>query len=559
MNRQTLFGACLAAAFLTAMGQGSAFGQGLFDGLFGGGGNQRNNNSWGSSGSNRVWVPDNDSGDGDGHYENKPTYGGGRNYNNDYRNNNNNGVDWLRLGIDLIDAAGRADRANQQRNYNNGGGRSYNRYDDDDYYYDNQQPRTYRPAPPKKVAVKANKKPKKVEAKAPLRLNGNPLDNSIETLSTEEAEMIQQLSQQDAEEKMDEVKKNLGDKYMDPAVKAAYDKMKQDVQDGKAIDPADVQALQDAVNADTMFSLPADEKLGDAMTAAGAASQLNESLLDKLNNPGNPPPFPFGLIDLISVPGLPADDLSMYPDGSLVMGTGGQGELGITEVDGSELLDFPVGAGEPTPDSESNFDKRVTSGVLLLNPEANEDTIHYLINDKNYSMAPKFSQPLDGDQKWTVRFDRGEDNGEAKYSLTNGSYAFGSSDRGWELYRQTFSVKVDNTAGQEPFYYNFDNKQSEVAAGQVASHTSDYPIFIRFDRGNGKEAKKKVLTKDAVFQGAVNPEDGYWELYPGDAKIQVADSSDAGEATEKVKGKAKKPSSRAAKLRRMLLLSQKAN
>jgi hypothetical protein len=106
------------------------------------------------------------------------------------------------------------------------------------------------------------------------------------------------------------------------------------------------------------------------------------------------------------------------------------------------------------------------------------------------------------------------------------------------LYRSSFGVTIDNQRGDAPFYYNVDNTQEEVAAGESKSHTSLYPLLVRFDRGDGgDEAQKKVVAKDRRLEVAVNPQDGFWDLYPANAKSRLVEAASPKGAT-KLRGSA---------------------
>jgi hypothetical protein len=262
---------------------------------------------------------------------------------------------------------------------------------------------------------------------------------------------------------------------------------------------------------------------------------------------------PIGDTNVVTMPGMSPDDMVMLDDGSVVMGAGEGGQLEMTTVDAAELLDVPVGVGEPVPDSEASATQRVKSGTLLMNPETNGASVEYVIANRNYSMKPKFTQHLAPGRTWIIQFDRGENFGTAKYTLTAGTYLFGPSERGWDLHRRQFKVTIDNSNSADVFYYNVDNTQAEVAGGETAEHTSSYPILVRFDRG-GEEGQKLIVEKSARLQVAVNPDDGLWDLYPEGAKIQA--TARAAKLERGVAKKGNPRNSRASRLRKLLLTSQ---
>ena len=78
--------------------------------------------------------------------------------------------------------------------------------------------------------------------------------------------------------------------------------------------------------------------------------------------------------------------------------------------------------------------------ILVVNPTDTQTTINYAINDYDYQIAPGSQQELSADQQWVISFDRGDNDGNAEYTLSPGIYTFGPSDHGWELYHTSDSV-----------------------------------------------------------------------------------------------------------------------
>ncbi len=220
----------------------------------------------------------------------------------------------------------------------------------------------------------------------------------------------------------------------------------------------------------------------------------------------------------------------------------------MTQANPAELLGIPLGVGEPIANTDSDIRKRVKDGVLIMNPKENATSIEYVLANQQYSIAPGYSQPLPSEKSWVIRFDRGQGQGEASYTLAAGTYTFESTAKGWDLFSRTFEVTIDNSGNDSPFNYVADNTAAEVAGGQRRTHSSKYPILIRFDRGNGgKEVAKKVLDKKSSLQVGVSHGDGLWDLFPGDA----ANASQLADTTSPVSNTARK---RAAAL--LLLQSQ---
>jgi hypothetical protein len=469
---------------------------------------------------------------------------GGRNprYNDgEYYPNNDRPQDQIGPAIleGLIRGAAELERAERERQ------RREDYYDRQPRRYDYIPQQRYIPAQPvqPKATLKSNPPPKKVEKLVKAAKNAAPNFGAGLGLTDAEHDLLTQVAKDKTTAEIGKLEMMLGPAAMDPKVKEELAKLKEKADKGEEITTADIDKL--AMVAMMSGMLPAGFNPADANKQADQLkkwSQIASSLQDEANT--GPPTLPGGNVVVISVPTLPQDDMVMLPDGTILIGTGGQGLVNVASLNASDVLGVSIGAGEPIPDSESDVTKRVKEGTLLLNPQENDATIEYVISGANYSMKAGYTHALPAGTKWIIRFDRGNGS-EASYTLADGTYAFGSSEKGWELYPQKFSVTIDNRGNDSTFHYNVDNKQHEVAAGSSETHNSSYPIYISFDRGNGQEALKKVLTKDQHFQVAVDPSDSLWELYAGD-RSQVADAS-AGPKAEDRSSKA-----RSARLRALL-------
>jgi hypothetical protein len=72
--------------------------------------------------------------------------------------------------------------------------------------------------------------------------------------------------------------------------------------------------------------------------------------------------------------------------------------------------------------------------VVLSNLE--DAPIVYTVDGKGYDMKPGFTQKLVNRSSWTIAFDRGDGSSVARYTLTQGAYRFGLTEKGWELFKQ---------------------------------------------------------------------------------------------------------------------------
>ncbi|MBX3414463.1 MAG: hypothetical protein KF708_17385 [Pirellulales bacterium] len=261
--------------------------------------------------------------------------------------------------------------------------------------------------------------------------------------------------------------------------------------DGKltATQLADLDAAFDRLG----FSKADSDAINNTIADLGTSSTIQQMLIAA--TPDNPT-LPTGNDNLIALlPTLPPGTIISL-GGGMVLISGSTEEDGPTITTGciAEMSGLPI-EGTPAPDSTS---KVVTSGTLLLN---NADVeVNYVVNGSSYTMKPGFSQPLAAGTTWVVEFDKGDSKGQARYTLSPGTYAFEASDKAWELYRQSYDVTIDNSASSIDFHYVLNEEPQKLAAGEKQQHKGDYPLMVRFDDGNGA-VKQKKLTKGELQVG----------------------------------------------------------
>lgn len=220
-------------------------------------------------------------------------------------------------------------------------------------------------------------------------------------------------------------------------------------------------------------------------------------------------------VTLISDPALPLGTAIVLSDKAMLIGHEGHSTLAISTGNAAEALGLPIVTGSPLADAEG---EAVTSGVLLVNPSSSRGTINYNINGNHYVAQPGMQQklaPAPGTRGWTIEYDRGDKFGPASFTLSPGTYYFTPSDRGWQLYRQRFEIVLDNSQSNQEFNFIFQGEDMIVPAGGTKTLTSQYPISVKFDRGNGAEfvTKATSLTVGSLQVG-VNANDNLWDLFP---------------------------------------------
>jgi hypothetical protein len=200
---------------------------------------------------------------------------------------------------------------------------------------------------------------------------------------------------------------------------------------------------------------------------------------------------PFGDdIPIVLVPGLP-DGLLMPLDGGVVMiGMGAPGDglmLGMGDPLEVAGLPVPIEGAEPAAATTASF---AAGQIILANPTT--ETVNYNLNQQPYSMAPTFEQTLPAGTAWTIEFDRGGGFGMARYELSEGYYVFAATERGWELYKRTFTTSLDNSANSFAFNYVIDEQQQTLNPGETHDLNGVFPPIVRFDNGSGQEQSRRL-------------------------------------------------------------------
>lgn len=219
--------------------------------------------------------------------------------------------------------------------------------------------------------------------------------------------------------------------------------------------------------------------------------------------------LPHGPVPVIWNPRLPAQTAVSLGNGTVMVGTGGVGHLQQSMASVVEAMGLPLGTGQSVaPSSEPP----TLAGVLLVNPEITQTPVSFRIQQASLTLLPGKTMHLPAGTAWTIEFARGRQLGTQRYGLAPGTYHFAIGPKGWELYRQTFEVVVDNTDSPREFQYLVQNEPVTVAARQTRTHVSNYPIVVQYDRGDGRSIKQVKLEQGTV-KVAIHPGDGLWDLF----------------------------------------------
>ena len=74
---------------------------------------------------------------------------------------------------------------------------------------------------------------------------------------------------------------------------------------------------------------------------------------------------------------------------------------------------------------------------------------------------------------------------------------------------------LDNSQNSQEFDFIYQGGDVTVPAGGARTLTSNYPIVVRFDRGNGSDFVVKTTPMTVgTLQVGVNANDNLWDLFP---------------------------------------------
>ena len=220
-------------------------------------------------------------------------------------------------------------------------------------------------------------------------------------------------------------------------------------------------------------------------------------------------------VNLIFDPTLAVGTVVVLNDDAVLIGHDGHNALRITEGNAAEALGLPIVTGTPLPEVQG---KEVTDGVLILNPAETQGTVNYGIDGNHYVARSGMRQvlpPRNDDRHWVIEYDRGADQGPARYTLRSGTYRFAPTELGWQLYRERYSITLDNSESEQEFNFIFHGEDMIVPAGGTLTLNSKYPVVVRFDRGNGGDfVARKTPQNVGTIQVGVNAADNLWDLFP---------------------------------------------
>lgn len=292
-------------------------------------------------------------------------------------------------------------------------------------------------------------------------------------------------------------------------VQRAFNKLEQGAEEGQlSLDEVDdVRGALDKLAA----IVPAASDLTDDIDDLATWVEIQEILTEAEPDVGASRQLPTGRVKLIHNPNLRFGSAVVLSDDTVMVGCRGRGGVDITRGNAAEALGLPVLSEDPVPDAEG---APMRSGTMLVNPKRTGANVRYVLNGEEYRMKPGSSQRLPAGQRWVIQFDRGGRQGATEYSLAAGTFYFEPTDRGWELYHERFDVTIDNSRNPRDFHFVFNGEPLAVRGGHARTITSQYPIVIEYDRGNGTEMVRKALNFAGNVEVAINSEDNLWDIFP---------------------------------------------
>jgi hypothetical protein len=246
---------------------------------------------------------------------------------------------------------------------------------------------------------------------------------------------------------------------------------------------------------------------GDSSSSRPADSFSKPSNSTPSQDGGREVSIPSGIVNIVYHPKLPLRQVVVINDGTVMVGTGGEGIFRTERNYVAAALGFPMGGRVPQPESAA---QPVTSGILIVNPT--RSSLAFRFGQQQVRLAS--NQQTRFAESNVITFDRGTGEPPARYTLEPGSYFFTASDSGWDLHRRNFQLVIGNRQGQQPFRYIVQGNEKVLEPGQTATEKDKYPLHIRFDRGNGSVTKQVRWTSGrGELQVAINPADNLWDLY----------------------------------------------
>jgi len=293
-------------------------------------------------------------------------------------------------------------------------------------------------------------------------------------------------------------------------VRKTMAKLSQDVEKDFAAVGADIAELDTAVTK-IATATPGAADLSTPISQLKTWIEAHKFVEDATPTKGSVVKLPTGEVKLIYDPSLAVGTTIVLSDKAMLIGFKGQGQLKLATGNAAEAIGLPVVNDEPLPDAQGD---QIGDCVLVVNPSTSRGMMNYNVNGNHYVSKPGMAQRLPAGRTWVIEFDRGEKFGPATYTLSPGTYYFTPTDLGWQIYRQKYEITLDNTKNEQEFHFVFQGKDMSVPANGSRTISSDFPIVLGYDRGNGEKFAKKTLAFSGHVQVGINAVDNHWDVFP---------------------------------------------
>jgi hypothetical protein len=316
-----------------------------------------------------------------------------------------------------------------------------------------------------------------------------------------------------------------------------------------------------------------EQKADQLVALAGVRDQLQEG------TPADDLPLPTGDATIINNPALPAGQMVVLDDstvlvggavtppasatvlsavggGSMAVWTGTLADLGVPVQSSQPVADVVVPAGPTVADGSVPAGTTATavvdptvvpasggeviSGseaapgaasiqVVLVNPVDSGGPIQYSLAGEPFSLEPGYQLEHQLSGPSIIEFDRGESFGLARYTLSADSYRFAVTDHGWEMESVPHAITIDNSDNPGDFHYVAAGEADVVPAKQSKTITGKATLRVAFDRGDGAEPAVKDLG-DGSYKVGVDARTGLLDLFA--AAEESAAAQDGGPQSE---------------------------
>jgi len=239
---------------------------------------------------------------------------------------------------------------------------------------------------------------------------------------------------------------------------------------------------------------------------------------------------PPGDVDIVYHPGLPEGGTIVLDAETVMLGTGGVGTMHVQHGNVAQQQGYQLATGESLAEDNTPL---IKSGILIENPTQTE--VQFVLGNQRFSLEPLGRKTFSANSS-EIAFHSGNGGQPLRYGVTAGTSQFVVRDASWGFHKITsFNAVIDNSANDSPFHYIVQGEHQVVAPHATQSHSSLYPLVVRFDRGNDAGTKQVVSHQQrATLTVSLNPNDNLWDLYSAAPEPQTPPPAGANAAAPRI-------------------------